>query len=90
MEATLTLSDQTVKCLKKLINKKPNLIVRNNRVKEVILDSSLYNSLISLLEDIEDLRDAKFSEKEYFSGEGKPFDEYDRKRKARIQNRFSK
>lgn len=89
MALVLTLSNKAVDSLKKLVKKKPKLIISNNNVKEVILDLSLYNSLVSLLEDIEDLRDALNSEKEYFAGKGKSFIEYDRKRKTKIQNRNS-
>ena len=90
MPTTLTVSYKLPKNLKRLISGKPEITERKNNGEQVVLSKTLFESLVSLLEDIEDLRDAKSAEKDFLAGKGKPFQDYDRKRKARIQSHHPK
>lgn len=87
MPTTLTVPDRVAKNLKRLLSGKPEITAQKNNGEQVVLSKTLFQSLVSILEDIEDLRDARRAEKNYLTGKGKPFQDYDRKRKAAIQNR---
>lgn len=90
MPTTLTVSDRVAKNLKRLISGKPEITERKNNGEQIVLSKTLFQSLVSLLEDIEDLRDARRAEKDFLAGKGKPFQDYDRKRKTRIQSHHPK
>lgn len=90
MPTTLRVSDRVAKNLKRLIFGKPEITARKKNGEQVILSKTLFQSLVSLLEDIDDLRDARRAEKDFLAGKGKPFQDYDRKRKAKLQNHHPK
>jgi hypothetical protein len=77
---TITVPDETVDVLFRLLDTQPPSLIQGDEVKGFLISPEQYEALIELLEDIEDLQDAAIAEAEHAAGEGRPFSEYDARR----------
>ena len=79
MSVSLTLTEGQIGSLRRLVSRP----TPTDETEGVVLSSAEYGVLKQLLEDAQDLRDARIAEGEYSRGEGRSLESYLAKRRAR-------
>ena len=80
---TITIPATRYNVLANLFEEPPPCLLQVDQVQGFLLSVKQYETLLKMLEDIEDYHDALLAEAEYQAGQGRSFAEYDTKRKEK-------